>query len=69
MTDKKVDIKWEGVSSDHSAYISRTRTPWGWLVLIADDVLHNFPDGRILERGYEWRNNITFVFDPFHRWK
>lgn len=59
-------MEWRKVNSD--PYIYKTRVPWGWLVLATDDVLHNLPD-RNLERGYEWRNHITFVFDPFHRWK
>jgi hypothetical protein len=49
------------------AALSRTRVPWGWLVLATEEVTH-IRDG-ILQGGWDWRTSITFVFDPFHNWK
>lgn len=62
-------MKWETISNDGNLRMYRSRTPWGWLVLATDDIPRSFPDGRMMEYGYEWRNHLTFVFDPFHSWK
>ena len=63
------EMDWVRISDDSNPHIYRTRVPWGWLVLAVDDVPRSFPDGRLIEYGYEWRNHLTFVFDPFHMWK
>jgi len=60
-------IEWEHVSNEYSEHISRTRTMFGWLVIVVNDVMTHFSDNRI-EHGYEWRSSVTFIFDPFHTW-
>jgi putative IMPACT (imprinted ancient) family translation regulator len=65
-------LKWEKVESDDHSSLSRVKVPWGWLVNNMDDVITQTYQGYshpVPERNYEWRNTLTFVFDPFHWWK
>ena len=65
-------MSWEILEHDRSNYLTRSRTPWGWLVMSTDDALtsqytvYSTPENMT---GYQWRTSITFVFDPFHCWK
>ena len=58
----------EWIKISDSPYMLKHKTPWGWLVMVQDDVLIEIP-GIGFESGYERRSHITFVFDPFHWWK
>ena len=61
-------LVFEAVKHDLADAMWRTRVPWGWLVMMSAEVMHQFPDGRF-DSGWDWRTSITFMFDPFHRWK
>lgn len=58
------DIEWESIGE----FMSRARTPTGWLVREYSDVAH-FPghDGRP-ESGWDFRVALTFVPDPDGVW-
>jgi len=61
-------MNWEKIDES----ISRSRAPWGWLVMYQTDVYTPMNTGYAqpeMMQGYEWRTSITFVFDPFHTWK
>jgi len=61
-----VKMKWETIENEHAGYISRARTPTGWLVCQVDDVLKDL-NGQ-MQNGYEWRSALTFVLDPDGTW-
>lgn len=56
---------WETINDN----LYRVRVPFGWLVRWCDDMWEDLGRGHGIECGYNWRNSITFVFDPFHVWK
>jgi len=61
---------WKNIKSDLEGYVWRTRIPFiGWLVLYTTDVLVCLNKEEGFKDGYEWRNTITFVPDPFYLWK
>lgn len=60
-------MKWEVFDKDMSSLV-RTRVPWGWLVMNTDDVVHDTPHNG-MQSGWDFRTSLTFIFDPFHRWK
>lgn len=60
-------MDWEWIDED---FLKRARVPWGWLVQAYEDVAHNMAVvGKGMEFGWDHRISITFVFDPFHRWR
>lgn len=61
-------MSWEKIDDEYS----RVKVPWGWLVQQQSDVMTPINTGYAqpeLQRGYEYRASITFIFDPFHIWK
>lgn len=61
---------WEDITdTNYAVIVRRHRTPWGWLVMTVDEVLHKDRDGALRLSGYDWRTSVTFVFDPFHWWR
>ena len=64
-------ITWETIEQDQAVYMSRSRVPWGWIMMTCDDAYIMRSDGYTYtpEAGYQWRTSITFIFDPFHWWK
>lgn len=61
--------EWEDISPiDYAQTIRRQKVPWGWLVVVVDEVMHTSTE-RGREWGQDWRTSITFVFDPFHWWE
>ena len=59
------DIQWETID----AFVSRARTPTGWLVRQYADVCHIGADqNEYITSGYDWRVSLTFVPDPDGVW-
>jgi len=60
-------LVFEPIKHDLADSMFRTRVPWGWLVVVSADVVHD--QNGSWQSGWDWRTSITFMFDPFHRWK
>jgi hypothetical protein len=59
-------MNWEDIDN----YRRRLHVPWGWIYREVEDVAHNMiVDGRGVERGWDYRIAVCFVFDPFHWWR
>lgn len=67
-------LEFEKIEHNHGNHISRAKVFGGWLVMSADDVMTQWPDGYgdlvsfRNEQGDEFRTSICFVPDPKHEW-
>lgn len=55
-------------SNSGIATFERVKVHGGWLVLTIVNVLTTNDNVGVMQEGYEWNTNTTFVSDPDHQW-